>query len=258
MLITACWWLGWTYFAAWLALPLVLLPLVGAPAGVVLWAVAAPWSALLGMAAAHRLLPASRSGTFKPGRDGGALRWGFKQWAPSLYLTVFQPVFFQSEWFARVALRAFGATLGPGAVVTSRAVVREPHLVRLGAGSLVGEYAHLIGSYQPRRGVLIVGRIHIGNDVLIGAYSRIAPGARIGSGSLIEHGVAIGPQTTIGERARIGAGSAIYSAARVGADVTIGKHCVVPSGSVIPDGAIIPDGTIVARAAPAAQPGSAA
>ena len=50
------WWVGWTYFAAWVALPLVAMPYLGAAAGVALWALLAPWSALAGMAAIHRLL----------------------------------------------------------------------------------------------------------------------------------------------------------------------------------------------------------
>ena len=151
----------------------------------------------------------------------------------------------------RLALRAFGATLGRDALLTSRTIVREPHHIEVGAGSLVGEYAHLICSYQPRRGVLVVGRITIGADVLIGAYSHIAPGVRIGSGSRLEHGVRIGAHTTVGTNTRIGAGTAIYNGVRIGSDVIIGKACLVPSGTELADGTRIPDGTVVRPPKPA-------
>ena len=173
------------------------------------------------------------------------MRWALKQWAPSLYLTVFQPVFGQSERFLRLALRAFGATLGADALVTSRTIVREPHHVHIGAGSLVGEYAHLVCSYQVRRGVLVVGRITIGDDVLIGAYSHLGPGVRIGSGSRLEYAVTIGAHSIVGPNTRIGAGTAVYSGVRIGSDVTIGKGCLVPPGTHLADGSRIPDGTVV-------------
>lgn len=245
MLLDICWWLGGAWFAAWALLPFALIAPLGPVAGVLAGTLLAPWSGLIGMAALHRALPVSRPGTFRLSGDTGALCWALKQWAPSLYLTVFQPVFGQSERFLRLALRAFGATLGPHAVLTSRTVVREPHHVQVGTGSLVGEYAHLVCSYQPRRGVLVVGRITIGDDVLIGAFSHIGPDVHIGSGSRLEHAVVISGHVTVGPNARIGAGTTIYNGVRIGSGVTIGKGCLVPSGTQLADGSRIPDGTVV-------------
>lgn len=245
MLLDVCWWLGGAWFAAWVFLPFALVAPLGPAVGMVVGAMLAPWSGLLGMAALHRALPASRPGTFRFPSDAGAVRWALKQWAPSLYLTVFQPVCGQSERFLRLALRAFGADLGPDALLTSRTIVREPHHVHVGAGSLVGEYAHLICSYQARRGILVVGQITIGDDVLIGGYTHLAPGVRIGSGSRLEHAVRIGAHSIVGPNTRIGAGTAVYNNVRIGAGVTIGKGCLVPSGSHVADGSCIPDGTVV-------------
>lgn len=245
MLLDLCWWLGWAWFAAWAILPYALMRPLGLVAGVLAGIVLAPWSALVGMATLHRVLPASRPGTFRLPGDAGAVRWALKQWAPSLYLTLFQPVFGQSERFLRLALRAFGATLGHDALLTSRTIVREPHHVHVGARSLVGEYAHLVCSYQPRRGMLVVGRITIGDDVLIGAYSQLGPGVRIGSGARIEHDVLIGAHAIVGPNARIGAGTAVYNGVHIGSAVTVGKRCLVLSGSRIADGSRIPDGAVV-------------
>lgn len=246
------WWLGWAYFAAWAALPLLAVRVLGGGVGLIAWAVLAPWSALFGMAGLHRLLPRSDAGKFSLWADRGSVRWALKGWAPSVYLTVFQPLFFQSLRFQQVAMWAFGARLGRGALVTSRTIIREPHRVRVGPGSLIGEYAHLVCSYQPRPGILDVGDIVIGDAVLVGAYTQLGPGVRIGSGCVLEHAVRVGPHSTIGAASRIGAGTAVYNRVRIGDHVTIGKGCLIPSGTVIGDGVCIPDGTMLTS--PEARP----
>ena len=244
LILDLLWWIGWAWFAAWIALPLVAVPLLGIVPGFVVWAVLAPWSALLGMATLHRVLPDSEPGTFRLPGDGGGVRWALKAWAPSLYLTLFQPLCFTSRFFQLFALRVFGARLAPGAWLTSRTIVREPHHVRIGLRSLIGEYAHLICSYQPRPGLLIVAAITVGDDSLVGGHTHLAPGVTIGSRCVIEHAVAIGARTHIGDDSRIGAGTTIYNAARIGRGVFVGKNCLIPSGAIIADGTRVPDGTV--------------
>ena len=68
------WWLGWAYFVFWAALPLALVRFVGPVAGAVAWSLLAPWSALAGMALAHRLLPPCREGVFRPFKDAGSVQ----------------------------------------------------------------------------------------------------------------------------------------------------------------------------------------
>lgn len=241
ILLDVLWWAGWAWCAAWAALPLTFTGALGPVLGAAVWAVLAPWSALFGMAALHRLLPASEPGRFRPFTDAGSVHWALKGWAPAVYLTVFQPVFFLSPAFQRVALRAFGARLAPGARVTTRTSIREPHLVRIGRNSLVGEYVHLACSYQPRTGILHVEGIDIGDDVLIGAHSCLTPGARVGDRSLVEYGVTVGARATVGADARIGANTCLYNGARVGDGATVGKGCHILPGSVVPAGARVPD-----------------
>lgn len=247
LILELLWWVGWIWFAAWVALPLAAVPFTGLYVGAIIWVALAPWTGLLGMAGVQRLLPRSPAGTFRMPGDAGSVRWALQGWAPSLYLTLFQPLCFTSRFFQHFALRAFGARLGRGAWLTSRTIVREPHHVRVGARSLIGEYAHLICSYQPRPGVLIVAPVTIGDDSLVGGYCHVAPGATIGSRCVLEHAVAVGARTTIGDDSRIGAGTTIYNAVRIGRQVLIGKNCLIPVGAVIPDDTRIPDGTIVTR-----------
>lgn len=245
MMLDLLWWLGWALCAAFVAAPLAAVPLLGPVGGIVAWAVLAPWTALAGLSVLHRLLPPSAPGKYRFPGDAGGMRWALAGWAPSIYLTLFQPLFFMSPAFQRLALRAFGARLGVGAWVTSRTVIREPHHVTIGARTVVGEYAHLACSMQPRPGLLVVAPIAIGDDTLVSAYCHLAPGAVIGSRCVIEHAVAIGPLATVGDDARIGAGSAIYGAARIGRGAVIGKHCVLFSGTAVSDGERVPDGSML-------------
>jgi len=251
ILLNLLWWLGWAWFVAWTALPLVLLPELGPLAGGVAWAVLAPWSSLFGMATVHRLLPKGASGRHQMFADPGSVQWALKGWAPGLYLTVFQPVFFLSPAFQRVALGAFQARLGAGATVTSRTVLREPHRVRIGRGSVIGEFAHLVTSYQPRPHVLIVGEIDIGDDVLIAGYCHLAMGVRIGDGSILEHEVRVGPGCVVGNSARVGHGTLLCARSQVGVGAIIGSRCLILADTVIPDGARVPDGATIGNSHPA-------
>ena len=246
MTLDLLWWAGWVLTVAVVALPLALVGLLGPVGGVIAWAVLTPWTTLAVMAAVHRMLPSSEAGTFRLPGDRGATRWALKGWAPSVYLTLFQPLFFMSTSFQRLALRAFGASIGEDAWVTSRTVIREPHHVTIGARTLVGEFAHLVCSMQPRLGMLVVGPISIGADTLIGAYTHIAPGSVVGSRCILEHAIALGPLVVIGDDTQIGASTSIYGGSRVGKGARIGKHCVIATRCVVPEGARLPDCTVMA------------
>lgn len=252
------WWAGWAYFIAWSALPFLLVPRLGIIPGIIVATLLMPWSSLAGMALLHRLLPPSETGRFRMFSDRGSVRWALKGWAPALFLTVFQPVFFLSARFQRVALRAFGATLGAGAWVTSRTIVREPHFIVIGARALIGEHAHLACSYQPRPGALVVERIEIGEETLIGAYCILAAGVRVGARCVVEHAVDMAGRVQVGDDSRIGSRTSIYNGARIGSRVRIGKHCVILAGATVADGVTVPDGMIVSRSGGSVREGRCA
>ena len=62
MMLDLLWWVGLAWFAFWTALPLALSPLLGPALGLLVWPLLAPWTALLGIGLAHRLLPESKPG----------------------------------------------------------------------------------------------------------------------------------------------------------------------------------------------------
>jgi len=235
------WWTGWAWLVAWVGAPLALAPWIGFPPALALAVVLAPWTGLAAVATVQRALPDVLPGRYRMFGDAGSVRWAIRGWAPGVFLTVFQPLFFMSRAYQSLALRALGARLGREAWVTSRTVLREPHLVSVGARSLIGEFANIACSYQPRLGVLIVDRVTIGDDVLVGAHAHLGPGCGIGDDVVIGHGCGLGPRVRVGRGSRIGAGSMIHRGATVGCDVRIGKACVVVAHTHVPDGTVVPD-----------------
>jgi acetyltransferase-like isoleucine patch superfamily enzyme len=242
--LDAAWWIGWAYFVSWTLSPVLII----APTsftGLLLCIVLAPWTALAGMAALHATMPHGRRGHYTLFADRGSILWAVRGWAPSLYLTVFQPVCFTCNGFQRLILRAFGARIGADALMTSRTVAREPHRLQIGARTLIGEYAHLVCSFQPRPRLLIVADIVIGADTLVGAHSVIGAGSRIGDRCVLEFGVVVSSFVDIGDDSRLGAQTTIHAGARIGARVRIGKRCLVTSGAVVPDDTVVADNVVV-------------
>jgi len=67
----------------------------------------------------------------------------------------------------------------------------------------------------------------LGDNLYIGDFSVISPGAKIGNDVMIY------PQVFIGENVTIGDGSIIYPGVKVYHNCTVGKECVIHGGAVI-------------------------
>ena len=159
------WWLGWSWVLVCAAVPFAAVAWLGLIPALVVGGILAPWTTLAGLTLLRRLVPASEPGRFQMFTDAGSVCWAIQSWAPSVYLALFQPLFFQSSGFARLALRALGARLGSGAQVAlvgcgpnGRRTTRRGHrrtarrAWRGGGDSL----ARIGGTTDPARGGLVV------------------------------------------------------------------------------------------------------
>jgi hypothetical protein len=87
-----------------------------------------------------------------------------------------------------VWLRLWGARIGslvywsPGVIVLDRSLLRVGDRVILGAGARL--CPHLVTPDASGRMALLVGRISIGQDALIGAYSFLLPGCEVAEGEI--------------------------------------------------------------------------
>ena len=107
-------------------------------------------------------------------------------------------------------LRLFGARIGPGVHVYPSARVFLPSLLEIGAGSAIGERAHLYN----------LGRVRIGRDVTVSQQAHLCAGTHdhedpamplrrasidIGSRAWVCADAFVGPDVTVGEGAILGA-----------------------------------------------------
>lgn len=95
----------------------------------------------------------------------------------------------------RLVYLALGARLGDNTY--SGGALLDPPLTTLGANCIVGHdavlTAHAIEGHD-----LALARIHIGDNVTIGAKSVIMAGVRIGNGAIVSAGAVVLKDTTIG------------------------------------------------------------
>nr|WP_246227834.1 Pls/PosA family non-ribosomal peptide synthetase [Propioniciclava coleopterorum] len=85
--------------------------------------------------------------------------------------------------YALTYLRWCGARIGPECHLGT-AEIPLPTMLEVGRNVTVGYATHLAG-YEIRGGYLHVGRIQLGDDVMVGANSVLAPGAVLGAGAVL-------------------------------------------------------------------------
>ena len=96
-------------------------------------------------------------------------------------------------------LRGMGAQIDSSLILGQHVYLLDPWSFSAGKNVLVGDGA-MISGHMINHEVVTVGRVEVGNNVLIGAHSLVAPGVKIGN------------------------------------DVTIAAQSALPRGTVIPDG----------------------
>lgn len=91
-----------------------------------------------------------------------------------------------------------GARIHPTVAMPPRVKVMDPWLVEIGARTVVGDGASLAGHVVARPGELTLGRMVVGEDVVIGAYSIFFGGCEIGDGARLLANSVVRPGTVIG------------------------------------------------------------
>lgn len=97
----------------------------------------------------------------------------FALYRPSLKLIGFLPLLPLRVRF----LKLVGLKMGKSSVVTGSELFHDPYLVEIGEGSLIGGWSQITCHLGEKR--LIVKKVKIGNNCLIGGLSFIMPGVVI-------------------------------------------------------------------------------
>ena len=153
---------------------------------------------------------------------------------------------------------ASGVRIGPNCVIRQATI---------GANTIIHAFTHIDGESSD---------VRIGEQVVVGPFARLRPGANLGNevhignfvevknatlgtGSKANHLAYLG-DATVGERVNYGAGSitANYDGANkhrtlIGNDVHVGSNCVLVAPISLGDGATVGAGTTLSKDAPAGQ-----
>jgi Acetyltransferase (isoleucine patch superfamily) len=124
-------------------------------------------------------------------------------------------------------LRAFGATIGDGAVIRHRVRIHWPWKLTIGAGSWIGEGAWLL-NLEP---ITIGADVCISQEVLLctGSHDRRSRTFEYDNAPIVvDDGAWIAARATVLRGTRIGADSVIGATALISGDVAAGETVLAP------------------------------
>lgn len=110
-----------------------------------------------------------------------------------------------------------GMKLGFSSLVGLKTTIRQPELIEVGSGSILGLGCILSCHFTANGKIHTQLPIKIGNKSIIGGYSAIAPG------------------TTVGDNSVVGAETRVFPNCDIGNNVQIGALCHIDQGVKIPD-----------------------
>lgn len=105
-----------------------------------------------------------------------------------------------------IFLRCCGAKVSLAHAFSSYAHLHDPYFLTIKKGSTVGMHTSLVSHYI-NKGKLVLGPISIGENVLVGAWTRVGPDCSFGDNSFVSADVTIGPGTKIPANCKIGRSS---------------------------------------------------
>ncbi|RCG31503.1 amino acid adenylation domain-containing protein [Sphaerisporangium album] len=179
--------LGYTYCGA-LALVGSYRWLSGAdgPAEFCLRALACGCLTFAGLAAVPLLAKWTLVGRWKPGAIPVWSLAYLRFWTVKTLVRHSPMVLFAGSPLYLMYLRALGARIGPGAVILSRRVPVCTDLLTVGAGTVIRKDAYFT-CYRARAGLIETGPVTLGRDVVVGEFTVLDIGTRMGDGAQLGH-----------------------------------------------------------------------
>ncbi len=98
-----------------------------------------------------------------------------------------------------VFYRLMGAKIGSGAIISGE--LTDPHLVEIGENTILGQGAQLSSHAIIRIGsgmALVIRKIRVDSNVIVGGRALIFPGARVGSGAMVNAMSLVGMGVEVG------------------------------------------------------------
>ena len=154
-----------------------------------------PFMILLLGAIFTRLLPKPKLGRLKTQEDYlkyqilAALNKFIKR-TPARWIIIFP---FPAYLFYKIA----GAKIDVSVLQSSPDSIPDFYLVSIGKNTLLGWNCNIFGHYTPDSATTFLGKVNIGNNVLIGAEAIVWPNVKIGDNSIVQNKAVVIPGTII-------------------------------------------------------------
>jgi acetyltransferase-like isoleucine patch superfamily enzyme len=174
--------------------------------------------------------PSLVEGTISIGKNKEFVSWALNSVFCGIFLTA--PMskqisfIFYLNW---IYYRLMGMKVSLSTMIGMNVTIRQPELIELGDGVIVGLGSIMSCHYKPSKTKHVQRKIIIKERSVLGGFAVLSPGVIVGHDSVI------------------GARSVIYEGVRVGNNVRIGPECRVTFYSRIPDNVTIKAGTVITR-----------
>jgi UDP-3-O-[3-hydroxymyristoyl] glucosamine N-acyltransferase len=181
------------------------------------------------------LCPRLKPGRYKMMRGPVFFGWIFRSmFRRILFLPGIRWIVMSFNTLRWLALRGMGANVAFASNMSADADLLDPSLVTIERGATLGARC-VVSCHYVEHGKLVLGKVKIGRDALLGLDVVVAPQVTIGAKAFVSARVSISVGATIGERARIGGAAVIDTGAQIGARARIGTNAYVAPRTVIPD-----------------------
>jgi len=133
-----------------------------------------------------------------------------------------------------VVYKLMGMNISYGFQMSSNVDIRDPELFVFGKDSTIGGDVIITGHFMIREN-LVLKKVVLANNVMIGAGAKILNGVKIGAHTAIGHGCEISHDVSIGTNCILGAKTVL------GTNVVIGNRVRTKEGTFILKGSVIAD-----------------
>lgn len=145
----------------------------------------------------------------------------------------------------RITFRLFGYRGSMNFTIYPDTWIRDLPLLNFSDGVYLSNRATL-GTNLVLGNNILVDRINLGKDVVIGHLAMLAPGVHVGNSSEIGVGSVIGIKVRVGAGCIIGGGSALESGAEIGDEVQIGGRSFIAARAKVGSRVSVPRAAYVA------------
>ncbi len=100
-------------------------------------------------------------------------------------LSLFFPYFNHYYGFQKTYYRLMGAKVGKNVVFGRDVMIQDLSLVEIHDGAVLGQSCRIVGHIQTKADEVLLGKVVIGENSVIGGHAKLAPGVTIGKNCVI-------------------------------------------------------------------------